>query len=203
MTRAQLLAMGIGIALVAILASPAAAQEDPTLTVDPSEVDAAGEVDFTISGENWTAEPPILILTCPFPSSGELADIDLESCDTEDLTPATPVDGAFSIPVTYDVPAEGLAIIAADTGQTVAIPALVTVAAAQEDPPEGGDDSAGDDGADSAGDDSAATDGEGEDAGDEGLADTGVESGLIAIVAAALLGAGAMVIATTRRFNLR
>ena len=61
MTRAKLLAIGIGLALVAIFASPAAAQDEPTLTVDPSEVDAPGEVVFTVSGENWTAAPPILI----------------------------------------------------------------------------------------------------------------------------------------------
>jgi len=162
------------------------AQDGPTLTVEPATVDAAGEQEFTITGEGWTAAPPIFVLQCEVPESGDPADVDSATCDTANLTPATPAEGSFSVTVTYDVPEGGLAIAAGDAAQSEAAAALVTVGGGEEAPAEGEEPVAGTDTA-------APAEGEGE------LAETGVESGLLAIIGAAVLAAGAMVVTTTRR----
>ncbi len=184
MTRAKLLALGLGLALIAIFAAPAGAQDGPTLTVEPATVEAPGEYEFTVTGAGFTAAPPIFILPCDAPESGNPADIDSDTCDTGNLTPATPEDGAFEVTVTYTVPEGGLAIAAGDAAQTEAAAAVVTIGAAQE---EGGDDG-------------AAEEEGGEEEGGEELANTGVESGLLAVIAIAVLGGGAMAVGYTRRF---
>ncbi|MFN3215212.1 MAG: hypothetical protein ACE367_01820 [Acidimicrobiales bacterium] len=171
----------------------AAAQDGPTITVEPATVDAAGETEFTITGSGWTAAPPIFVLPCEAPESGDPADVDSATCDTANLTPATPADGSFEVTATFDVPEGGLAIAAGDAAQTEAAAAVVTVGA-DEAPAEGEDGAAEDDGAAEGDDDAAA---EGDDGGE--LAETGVESMLLVIVAMAIMAAGAMVLRATRR----
>ncbi len=184
MTRAKLMMLGMALALIAVFAAPAQAQDGPTLTVEPATVDAAGEQEFTVTGEGWTATPPIFVLPCTIPESGDAADIDVASCDTGNLTPGQPEDGSFTVTVTYDVPAEGMAIVAGDAAQTEAAGAVVTVGAADSGEGEG------------EGEDGAAED---EGAEDEELANTGVESGLLAIIGVAVIAGGTMVVRTSRR----
>jgi hypothetical protein len=190
MTRAKLLMLGIAIAMVSVFATPAAAQDGPTLTVEPTSVEAAGETEFTITGEGWTAAPPIFVLPCFTVSTPEeISEQGAAACDTAALTPATPADGAFEVTVTYDVPETGMCIAAGDAAQSEAGFACISVgAAAEEEAPaeEGTEEEA-------AGTDEEAA---GE---EEELAITGIESGLLAIIGMAVLAAGAMVLTSTRR----
>lgn len=185
MTRAKLMALGMALALIAIFAAPAQAQDGPTITVDPASVDAPGDYDFTVTGEGWTAAPPIFIVPCEAPASGDIADLDSSTCDTGNLTPATPADGAFEVTVSYTVPEGGIVIAASDAAQSEAAGVVVSIGAADD----GGDDAA----------DDGEGEGEGEAEGDEDLAETGVESGALAIAGIAILAAGAMVVGTSRR----
>ena len=173
--------LGVALAVVALFAAPAQAQDGPTLTVEPASVDAAGEHEFTVTGSGWTAAPPIFVLPCEAPASGEAADVDASTCDTGSLTPANPTDGAFEVTVTFDVPEGGMAIAAGDAAQSEAAAAVVTVGAAAEAAEDDGGEAAEDEGA------------------DEALADTGAESGLLAIAGIAVVAGGAMVVNTSRR----
>lgn len=188
MTRAKLIVLGLGLALIAVFAAPASAQEAREITVEPAFVEAAGEAELTISGAGWTM-PPTAVIPCAAPESGNLLDVDSETCDTGLLTPVTPdADGNFSATITVDVPDGGIAIVAFDLatqGQAEAGGAIVTVGAPAE---EGGDT------------EDAAQEETTEEGGEEELADTGVESGLLAVIAIAVLGGGVMVVGATRRF---
>jgi hypothetical protein len=186
MKRARLLAAVFDLAFIAVVAVPAGAQDGPSITVEPATVDTADEHEFTITGTGWSATTPIFVLPCAFPETGSAGDIDADTCDATNLTPATAEDGLFTVTVTFDVPAEGIAIAAGDTDQTEAGAAVVTVSAAQDD-------------------DAAETEDEGEaeggdDAQEAELANTGVESGLLIIVAVAVIAGGTMVVGATRRF---
>lgn len=185
--RKTLTTIAIGLLASAGWAGTAAAQDGPTITVSPATVDAAGETEFTITGSGWTAAPPVFVLPCEAPESGDPADVDSATCDTANLTPATPADGSFEVTATFDVPEGGLAIAAGDAAQTEAAAAVVTVGA-------------GDAPADDEGDGTEATDdgaAEGDDGGE--LAETGVESMLLVIAGIAVMAAGAMVLRVTRR----
>jgi LPXTG-motif cell wall-anchored protein len=190
MTRAKLLMLGIAIAMVSVFATPAAAQDGPSITVEPASVEAAGETEFTITGAGWTAAPPIFVLPCFTVSTPEeITEQGAAACDTAALTPATPADGSFEVTVTYDVPETGMCIAAGDAAQSEAGFACITVgAAAEEEAPaeEGAEEEA------------APTDEEAP-AEEEELAETGIESGLLAIIGVAVLAAGAMVLTSTRR----
>lgn len=176
MTRAKLLMLGIAIAMVSVFATPAAAQDGPSITVEPASVEAAGETEFTITGAGWTAAPPIFVLPCfTVTTPEEITEQGAAACDTAALTPATPADGAFEVTVTYDVPEAGMCIAAGDAAQSEAGFACIAVgAAAEEEAPA-------------------------EEAEEEELAETGIESGLLAIIGVAVLAAGAMVLSSTRR----
>ncbi len=193
MTRAKLLMLGIAIAMVSVFATPAAAQDGPSITVEPSSVEAAGEAEFTITGEGWTAAPPIFVLPCFTVSTPEeIAEQGAAACDTAALTPATPADGAFEVTVTYDVPETGMCIAAGDAAQSEAGFACISVGAAEEEAME--EEATEEEGME---EEAAGTD---EEAGaDEELAETGIESGLLAIIGVAVLAAGAMVLTSTRR----
>ena len=102
----------------------AAAQDGPSITVDPSTVDAAGEHSFVIEGEGWSV-PVVYLLPCAAPSVG--SEVDNDTCDTSDFTPVSPTDGSFRLTVTFDVPAEGLGIGAGDTSQTESASFVVSV----------------------------------------------------------------------------
>ena len=177
MTRAKLLMIGLALAIVAVLAAPAAAQEAPTITSDVTNVEAAGEHEFTITGAGWTAAPPIFVLPCVGATTiAEMIAAGADACDIASLEAATPEDGAFEVVVVYDVPAEGMCISAGDVATTEVAAVCITVGAAEE---------------------GAAEEGPAE---EEELADTGVESGLLAIIGLAVVGAGVMTVGYTRRF---
>lgn len=183
--RKTLTIIAVTLLAAAAWSGTAAAQDGPTITVEPATVDGPGEAEFTVTGSGWTAAPPIFVLPCEAPESGDPADVDSATCDTANLTPATPADGAFEVTVTFEVPEGGLAIAAGDAAQSEAAAAVVTIGG--DAPAEGEGDAAG-------GDDAAA---EGEDGGE--LAETGVESMLLVVVAITVMAAGAMVLRTTRR----
>ena len=190
MTRAKLIVLGLGLALLAVFAAPASAQEAREITVEPAFVEAAGEAELTISGAGWTM-PPTAVIPCDAPESGDLLDVDSATCDTGLLTPVTPdADGNFSATITVNVPEGGIAIVGFDLatqGQNEAGGAIVPVGApAEEGAEEGSEDAAQEETA--------------EEGAEEELADTGVESGLLAVIAIAVLGGGAMVVGYTRRF---
>ena len=97
-----------------------------------------------------------------------------------------PEDGAFEVIVTYSVPAEGMCISASDTAISEATALCITVGAAEE----------------AAAEDAPAEDEPAEEAPveEEQLADTGIESGLLAIIGLAVVAAGAITVGYTRRF---
>ncbi len=198
MTKAKILMLGAAIAMVSVFATPAAAQDGPSITVEPSSVDAAGEAEFTVTGEGWTAAPPVFVLPCEAPASGDIADVDSATCDTANLTPATPADGSFEVTVTYDVPEGGLAIAAGDAAQSESASALITVGAAAEGEGEAAAEGEGEEMAEGDAEAEAVAETD-EMAEGEELAETGIESGLLAIIGIAVLAAGAMVLTSTRR----
>lgn len=179
MIRAKLLALGLGLAILALFAAPAAgAQDGPSLTVEPASVEAAGEQEFTFEGAGFTAAP-IFVLGCNVPESGDAADIAEDGCDTANLVINTPEDGAFSGAITIDVPEGGIFIIAGDQAQTEAASQLITVGAAEEAPAEEAP----------------------EEAPEEDLAVTGAETTPLAIAGGAILAAGAMLFGFSRRYD--
>ncbi len=189
----------IGLTLFAVLVSPASAQNGPSLTVDPTSVDSPGEVTLTVTGDGWTAEPPLFILPCTVPESGDPTDLSTDSCDTANLTPATPTDGAFEVEVTYEVPEEGLVVAAGDAAQSESAVALITVGAAEE-PAEATEEPA-DAEADST-EEPADAEADSTDAAEETeLAQTGTESGLLAVVGMTMAALGAMIVAFSRRYT--
>ncbi len=177
MTRAKLLVLGLGLALIAVFAAPASAQDGPTLTVEPTNVEAAGEVEFTVTGADFTAAPPIFIVPCTSTNLEDLAATGTDTCDLTALTPTTPADGAFEAVVNYDVPAEGMCIAAGDAAGTEAAGACITVGAAD-----------------------AGAEGDEEVAVTDELPVTGNNAGMISIIALSVLAAGVMTVGYTRRF---
>ncbi|MEM7286451.1 MAG: LPXTG cell wall anchor domain-containing protein [Actinomycetota bacterium] len=184
MTKRLALALVALAALFALSGAPAAAQDGPSITVDPEFVEAPGEQEFTVTGAGWLA-PPTAIIPCAAPESGNLLDIDSDTCDTGNLVPVTPdAYGNFTASMTVDVTEGGIAIIGFDLGtqgDTESGGAIVPVGApaTEEAAEEGGEEEAA-----------------GE---EEELANTGVESGMLAIVAGAVLAGGVMLTATQRR----
>ncbi len=81
----------------------------PTVSVDPS-VQASGPTRFSVSGSGFTH--PVFVIPCSPIESWPSFSIEAE-CDLTSST-ATHVgrDGDFSVSVSYDVPAEGLGILA-------------------------------------------------------------------------------------------
>ena len=180
MGRKTLITVAIAIGLVAAMAMPASAQDVQTLTADPASVDAPGEATFTLSGTGFTVIPTF-VLPCFDTATVEEVLEARESgsdggCDLAQVTTITEFGdgGSFTVEVTYEVPEGGFCIIAGDQGQTEGGFACIGIGA-QED--------------------AGAEDGEGE----EELANTGIESALLGIIAAALLAAGAMVLTSSRR----
>lgn len=157
-----------------------AAAQDQTITADPAAVEAAGETEFTVSGSGFTADPPYAIVPCfAINSPEQLVDLDTETqCDTSQVVLISAAEGGeFAETVTFDVPAEGMCIVAGTLDGAEGGGTCISVGAA-----DGGDDGAAEE----------------EGGEDEELANTGVESGLLAVIAVAVLAAGVMML-TTRR----
>lgn len=160
-------AMGLFLALSAMLAGTAAAQ-DATLAADPPAVPAAATYDVELSGTGFPSAP--IVLLCAVPESGDAADITAETCDVSNpfqfaVASGDLSDGAFTTTFSFDVPAEGLAMLATEAIQDGPVQAgtIITI------------------------DESVV------------LAQTGVESGLFAIMGLAAVAGGAMVVRSMRR----
>lgn len=126
-------------ALVVTFVAPAGAQEGPTITADPASLDAPGEVEFTITGENFAPTPGFL-LPC-FGAEGDvlaLTESDpTEICDLSALIPYAPADdGTWTATATWDVPAEGLVIAAGDAGGANSAATLIGISVPEAEAPE-------------------------------------------------------------------
>lgn len=182
MTKRLALALVAVAALFALSGAPASAQDGPTITVDPEFVEAPGEQEFTVTGAGWTV-PSAFVLPCVVVEDLTQLDAQGGDCDLANLTPAVnDGSGGFEVTVTYDIPAEGLLIVVGDADQTESAFHIVTVGApaAEEGAEEGVEEE------EAAGE-------------EEELANTGIESGLLAIVAGAVLAGGVMLTTTQRR----
>lgn len=187
-------------AIFVVLATPASAQDGPSLSVEPTSVDAPGEATFTVTGDGWTAEPPLFILPCAVPESGEPADLSTDSCDTANLTPATPADGAFVVEVTFEIPEEGLIVAAGDAAQSESAVAMITVGAAEE-PATADEEPAAAEEEPATAEETESAEATAEEAEETELAQTGTESGLLAIIGVTVAALGAMVVAFARRYE--
>lgn len=116
--------------LVALWPATALA-DDPILTIEPATVEAPGEYSFTIEGEGWTPST-VYLLNCEMPSSGLAEDVDPDTCDTSTARPVAPSDGSFSIVLTLEVAADGLALGAGDPERTQNASVIVTIGSAPE-----------------------------------------------------------------------
>ena len=117
----KLLIIAATLGLTLTLAAPASAQA-PTLTVDPPSVTEAGSVDLTVSGSDFTSDG--FLLPCPG-ANADPALLAEDSCDLTNLSPYTA--GDWSLDVTYDVPDEGLLIVAGNADSTEVVTYVITV----------------------------------------------------------------------------
>ncbi len=185
--------------LVAVIglfgASPAIAQDGPTLTVDP--VAAAGENTVVINGSGFPADLAGFLFPCA--GSETAADwiaadpgTKQASCDIGALTPVTAdADGNFSAELTVDVPENGLVIGMGDAAQTISTAVDIVVGSA-------------DAGADEAPAEEEAPAEDAEPAAESGdLAKTGVETPIMVGLGIALLGVGVGATRAGRRLGDR
>lgn len=168
-------ALAASVLLVVSMAGTASAQE-PTgvLEINPTTVDAAGDQEFTVALSGFTPGLALFVLPCEAPADGDIASLDLATaCDQANLTPVVADDnGNGTITNTYTVTDSGLIIVAGDAAQTEFGIAVV--------PPPGADAGGSDDGGE--------------------LADTGVETGLLAVIATTMVAGGVMVVRQTRKY---
>lgn len=126
----KLLIIGAMLGLTVALAAPASAQ-GASITADPASVSESGSADLTVSGTDFTQDG--FLLACPG-ANGDPAQLAEDSCDLANLSPYTA--GDWSLDVTYDIPAEGLLIVAGSADQLEVATFVVTigeVAQAEED----------------------------------------------------------------------
>ena len=131
----KLLIIGAALGLTLALVAPASAQ-GASISADPASVSEAGSADITVSGTGFAQDG--FLLPCPG-ANGDPAQLAEDSCDLTNLTPYTA--GDWSLDVTYDVPAEGLLIVAGSADQTEVATFVITigeVAQADEELPNTG-----------------------------------------------------------------
>ena len=129
MTKTKLIFIGLALALVGFLfAGSASAQDGPSITVEPSSVEAAGEHTFTVTGTGWTGSP-VAVLPCDYPEGGDPNAVDGDTCDQGNMAVvgALDGDGGFTQEITINVPEEGRWVGAGDFAQTESAGAGVTV----------------------------------------------------------------------------
>lgn len=111
-----MLVAGAGIALAA------------ELEVVPSPV-GEGEQELTIDVWDFDPDTPVYVVPCEVPASGDAADVSSDSCDLADVeTATTDADGAASFEVTWDIPADGIAVFAGDEMGTDEVAEVLEVA---------------------------------------------------------------------------
>lgn len=159
------------------LAGTAAAQE-PTgvLEINPATVDEAGEQEFVVALSEFSPGLALFVLPCAAPDGGDMSQFDAATaCDQSQLSPVVADDnGAGTVTATYEVTENGLVIVAGDAAQSEFGIAIVP-------PPGAGGTGGGDAAAE--------------------LAETGVETGILAVVATTMVAGGAMVVRQMRRFD--
>ena len=129
MTKTKLIFVGLALALVGFLfAGSASAQDGPSITVEPSSVEEAGEHTFTVTGTGWTGSP-VAVLPCDYPEGGDPNAVVAASCDQGNMAVvgALDGDGGFTQEITINVPEEGRWVGAGDFAQTESAGAGVTV----------------------------------------------------------------------------
>ena len=123
----KILTIAALLGLVTMLAAPASAQ-GATITSSPSSVSEAGEANLTVSGSGFTDDG--FLLPCPG-ANADPAQLAEDSCDLTNLSPYNA--GDWSLNVTYDIPAEGLLIVAGNAAQTESATLVITVGGAGSD----------------------------------------------------------------------
>ena len=118
MKRIMALTAAASLLALLALASPAAAQDGPTLSADPAAVDGPGTHSFTLTGSGWTAGLLVFVVPCTY--SGDqlttatpaeematvLGALGQDACVLAPMGSATVgADGTFTVEVTHDVPA--------------------------------------------------------------------------------------------------
>ena len=219
MTKTKLLFTAMSLALVAWMgASAASAQNGPSISVSPTYVAEAGEATFTVTGSGWTVSASN-VGTCNIPADADLAEIDasahcsnLANLDIGNLTAAPVTDGGFEVSHTVNVPEQGVFIVAGDLARTqTAGPILITVGTPDTDDDMDDMDDDMDDMDDDMSDDMDDMDDDmmGDDMDDmsddmmddDMLAETGSNSTSMAIIAVAVVLAGAMLVGLSRRLR--
>ncbi|MEM8706673.1 MAG: LPXTG cell wall anchor domain-containing protein [Actinomycetota bacterium] len=119
-----LLAVSAAFVLTIAVAAPAGAQ---TVSIDPNPVSEAGEQEITVTGTGFTDDG--FLLACPG-ANADPAQLAEDSCDLVNLTPYSA--GDWELTVTFDVPEEGLLIVAGNAAQTEVVPAVISVGAAED-----------------------------------------------------------------------
>jgi len=126
------LAAAVGMLTLFALAGQAAAQGQPTASVDPEYVGAAGDHTVTISGSGWQADPAVT--ACPGFGGAIPAAMDqgaaLANCPDLIADMGATVSapgGSFSTSRTLSVPAEGLVILVFTAEPSAAALAVVKV----------------------------------------------------------------------------
>lgn len=150
----RIMALTAAVSLLALfaLASQASAQGQPTASVDPEYVGAAGDHTVTISGSGWQADPSIT--ACPgfggvVPAAMDQATT-LASCPDliSDMgAPVSAPGGSFSTSRTVSVPAEGLVILVFTAEPSAAALAVVKIGEPMAEEEDMGDDMAPEGGA--------------------------------------------------------
>jgi len=132
MKRTMALAAAVGMLTLFALAGQAAAQGQPTASVDPEYVGAAGDHTVTISGSGWQADPAVT--ACPGFGGAIPAPLDqgaaLANCPDLIADMGATVSapgGSFSTSRTLSVPAEGLVILVFTAEPSAADLAVVKV----------------------------------------------------------------------------
>ena len=174
----RITAIATAVSLLALLAltGHAAAQGEPTASVDPEYVGAAGEHTVTVSGSGWQADPAITACTGwggVVPSTLDQAST-LANCP--DLigdmgAPVSAPGGSFSTSVTINVPAEGLVILVFTAQPSAAALTLVKVGEPMADDDMADDDMADDDMTDDMADDDMTDDMADDDMADDDMTD--------------------------------
>lgn len=145
MTKTKLIFIGLAVALVGFLFAGSASAQDPTISVDPSNVEEAGEHTFTVTGSGWSVAATN-ILPCNIPEGADGAEIDTGThcADLANLGLANMVggvaiaDGGFEATITLDVPEQGVFIVSGDSARTESANAvLITVGMMEEMPATG------------------------------------------------------------------
>ncbi len=187
------------------LAGTAQAQDSVigTVTAEPAQVSAAGEYTMTATGADFIPDTQILLVGCISPADtlvpgqsdleeitaaataiNALADCDIAAAQNVEVDG----DGAWSAELTADVGDNFFLSAGALDGSQAGATWIPIV-------PEADADAAADDTTDDAADAEEAP------AAEEDLAETGVETGLIAVIGTAVLAAGVLAVREGRRFR--